>query len=556
MPTSTDVTVVNPFYTSAINRTHACNCIKDSVVQRLTIPPNDSSNLIVQASTSIDTSTSTVPSSKSFSEGSLNKVKQKRMTKMFPLLQIAPGTVVNQRGIAHEFPGLMKNLQTFNNAMQQNSHQPFFNAQKVDQRKPNLMPQISTMPVISADSYTFVNQAPCSSKPKETKHAPISLPLLNIPKNTKIDSAEPNEQFSFIPFKPFVPKLFKPGRVSKHRNAQTSLPLLQCEYQNKRQTFPLFSVNSTDRTANPQSLVNTSSQSDTVSTVSVCSSVPSIADQGHHKRSRKPRNDKVFPNMDTTCDDASGPPLPHNISDKAVQVNSSLTDTSIPRSLPILIQHHSLEMSRIEMKKAQKSVQLQDTAKGDVCAVNYNYQTSTISTSVSEPVTATVDTIRTATSVIPLTNPRIETVTDHTATTEAFIDTRIATTTEVFTDNTKTSCSALFPDPRTTTSRTTVNAVSTTVNAISTTATAAGTRTIAAVCLNDTSVGDKQVFLDVVDIEGGSNDSSEADDNIPSSQEDMNLFLSHMDHEGDTSVVKKHKQNTPPNISGMDTYYP
>jgi len=60
-----------------------------------------------------------------------------------------------------------------------------------------------------------------------------------------------------------------------------------------------------------------------------------------------------------------------------------------------------------------------------------------------------------------------------------------------------------------------------------------------------TSVGDKQVFLDVVDIEGGSSDNnSETENNIPSSQEDMKLFL---DQEGDTSALK----NTSSSTSGI-----
>jgi len=530
---STDVTVCvkhDLLYTSATNRTQAYDCITDSVVQRLTVPPNDSSDLIVQASTNTNTLTSTVQSSdgslKSHSEGSLHKLKE---NKMFPLLQITSATAVNKRGISQEFPGLMKNLQTFNNAMQQYDHRPIFSVPNVDQ---------CNLTTIPAPPYV---SAPHNSEAlKQIKYAPITLPLLRLPQNTKVDNVEPKKQFSFIPFKPFVPKLFKPGRANNCGKAQRSLPLLQCEDQNSRYAFPLFSVNNTERTVKPPPSVNghcTSSQMDSVSTVSVCASVPSVVDKSHkrhHKRSRKCKSGKVSHIKDTTCDDASRPFLlnhkEHSISDKAVQVNSSLTNTNTPRSSPILIQRHSLEMSRIEIKEAQKHLQLQDTAKADICvANNYNYQISSRNMYVSGPVT-TVG----ATSSVSLTNPR--------ATTSKAVANTTSTTTEVSTGSTVTTSSTSLTDSSATTGTVTINTVPSVAGTIA-----------AAMGLNDTittSVGDKQVFLDVVDIEGGSSNDS-IENNVPSSQEDMKLFLSHMDHEGDTSAVMEHQKNTLGSTSGM-----
>jgi len=528
---STDVTVCvkhDLFYTSAPNRTPAYDCLTDSVVQRLTVPPINSSDLIVQASTNANTSTSTVQSSdgslKSHSGGSPCKLKE---NKVLPLLQIASVTAVNKRGISQEFPGLMKNLQTFNSAMQQNNHQHVFSVPNADQCNLTTIP---TSPYVSA---------PHNSKTlKQIKYAPITLPLLRLPQNTKVDNVEPKKQFSFIPFKPFVPKLFKPGKVNNCGKAQTSLPLLQCEHQNNRHAFPLFSVNSTERTVKPPPLVNgycTSSQMDSVSTVSVCASVPSVVDKSHrrhHKRSRKRKSGKISHIKDTTYDDANRPVIlnhkEHSISDKAVQVNSSLTSKNTPRSSPILIQHHSLEMSRIEIKEAQKHLQLQDTAKADLwSADNYDYQISSRNMCVSGPVTTTVG----ATSSVSLTNPRV--------TTTKAVAKNTSTTTEVSTGSTViTSSSSLTA---TTSETVTINTVTSVASTIA-----------AAVGLNDTititSVGDKQVFLDVVDIESP-NDSTE--NNIPSSQEDMKLFLSHMDHKGDTSAVMEHQKNTLWSTSGM-----
>jgi len=140
--------------------------------------------------------------------------------------------------------------------------------------------------------------------------------------------------------------------VNNHDKSQTSLRLLQCEHQNSRRAFPLFSINSTEIIVKPPQLVNVnnaSSQSDSVSIVSVCTSVPSVVDKSkkqHHKRSRKPKREKLCHDKDKTCDDANMLVLlnhkEHNSSEKAVQVNSSLTNTNTPSCSPILIQHHDL----------------------------------------------------------------------------------------------------------------------------------------------------------------------------------------------------------------------
>ena len=489
-------------------------------------------------------SSSTVLSSKinclSCSDHSQCELKQKEIAKMapvFPLLQVAvPGPAVNQRGVSQEFTGLMQSLRNFNNAMQQqNGHctdQHFFNAQKVEYCKPTLNPDVSAKPV---NPHMFVNK-PAVPKPhlsEKMMHVPKSLPLLRMPKtiSTKTEKPTQNEQFSFIPFKPFVPKLFKPVKEDNHNPAKKSLPLLNCQHHGKGQAFPLISAGSGELAAKPLEVYHfTSSQSDS------CPSVPSVTNKTfkqHHKRSKKPNSNKIFHNRDASQG-------LHNNSDKAVQVNSEM---SAQRSLPI--QHHGLEMSRIEIKEAQKSSQLQKTFETNFCT---NYQANK---PMSEPVASTFST--TATSALPLTYSKGATCSTESlsnsraATTKFFTETKTSVS-EVFTDSTVTT-KAILTDNKIASSPIPPAATNTICTTVFTDNTATSDKTITFTAEGPsnttTNVGGKQVFLDVVDIEAASNESSIVEDSVASSQEQ---FLSHRNHE---VVINKYPENTPSGSLGM-----
>ena len=350
------------------------------------------------ASKAINSSQSTA-STDFVPDANSNNVQEKNTLpnqhKDFPLLQLTNMNTMKQDDMRREFPGLVKSLQTFDNATQ---HNKSFLPQHPETQHPvskmeygAVPPQNRVPPYFKA--IHFSNKPTPSHDPSHTVQGhknmsrfPNPFPLLNVTTNVPHANCQSDFQFPLIPFKPFVPKLIKPNDFMGHNKESKSFPLLHCEnpsYPQAKQGYPLlklpekeFHVKSS-KTSQPVHLnkhhheVSSQSSNDSMSFVKV-DSVPSSADsiktKQRHRRVKKsrPSSKPNFVESSVQTDTPIRSSSPVRVSVESSKVNrlaEKVVQTSPPQSPknktvmtppPVLIQHQGLEMKRIEMRQSQR----------------------------------------------------------------------------------------------------------------------------------------------------------------------------------------------------------
>ena len=356
--------------------------------------------------------------------------------KNIPLLQFTSVNGWNQDDdMKRQFPGLVKSLQIFDDAVQHKkpfmpqSLEPQHSAPKTEYGAAmpshnQVPPNFKSMPypVIPAVTHKPSNKI---QGQQNTPQFPAAFPLLNVSKNVAQNDNQSDFHFPLIPFKPFVPKLIKPNDMSGRNKKSKPFPLLHFEhpsYQQAKQLHPLLKLpekefpisNETSKPIIPLSKHHheLSSQSSVDKEESILSSTSSTKTKQRHRKIKKSKPSRkstfVDSSVQTDAPIRASPPARDIVkSGRLAETNSiqSPMNRTAMVSPPVLTQHQSLEMKRIEIRQSKITPPtvsaLQQTATLD--------NTNNIQTT-SDTVPSTADTVSSG-SCVEVTHTRV--VPDH-----------------------------------------------------------------------------------------------------------------------------------------------
>lgn len=362
----------------------------------------------------------------------------------FPLLQLTNTNAVNQDDMKREFPGLVKSLQTFDNAAHRNkpfvSHRPMTQHPVPKTEYSTVPPHNHVPPYFKAMPFTAVPTTSHDPSNKVQGHMnmpqlfPCPFPLLNVTKDVKPTNHQSDFKFPLIPFKPFVPKLIKPNELTGHNKSDKPFPFLHCEhpsYQQARQGHPLLKLpekefqieNSKISQPIPSSkhhdMFNHSSSS-SIPCGKLDSAPSSIKIKRHRKLQKsKPSNKPHFVESSVQTDASYRAPSPVTASVESSRDTKSaekLVQTSPPQtpksktvnmaSLPVFVQHQGLEMKRMEMRQSQKVIPTTAASVLQRTVVLDNINDNNIQVSDTIPSTTDSDTVNNG-SHVEVTHTRV-----------------------------------------------------------------------------------------------------------------------------------------------------
>ena len=363
-------------------------------------------------------------------------------SKNFPLLQLAAPNGSNQDDMKREFPGLVKSLQIFDNAAQHNKpvvpqhleaqHPVEHSAIPSHNQAP---PGFKSMPF---PGISIVTHGP-SSKFQGQQHRHNPFPLLNVTES-KTNKNHSDFHFPLIPFKPFVPKLIKPGDITGHDKESKPFPLLHFEHPSHhqaKQRHPLLKLPVNNQKEYPikssQPKPSSKQHHDDVSGQSSIDSLPykdaipsssstssSIKIKQRHRKFKKSTKTSSKPNfVESSVQTDASVRVPSPVRDRVRSFeDAKSTEKAVQTSLllspmnkivmgppPVLIHHEGLEMKRMNMRQSKVMPATVSALQRTTTPNNINDNTST-----AVPSTIDSDTVNDG-SCIEVTHTRV--IPDH-----------------------------------------------------------------------------------------------------------------------------------------------